>query len=169
MDITLKYKKGNVVICAISIVVAAVLNITCIIEAFNGRIYALYPVIVLTALLCAFIYVFLRNYSKWSSRIIISPEGIRQTDGEFIPKSEIDYCYIHIRDFFINEGRHLDLTRTYGINKSMKMLMVVLKRGSTCRLNIDDYQKIDVNHFHEKVNAIDGMPLFKEPVKEHIN
>ena len=83
MDITLKYKKGNVVICAISIAVAAVLDITCIIEAFNGRIYALYPVIVLSALIVAFIYVFAKNYNKWSSKIIISPEGVRQTYGEF--------------------------------------------------------------------------------------
>lgn len=169
MDITLKYKNGNVVIIAISIAIVAALDIICIVEAFNERIYALYPVIVLSALLCAFIYVLIRHYTKWSSKIIISPEGVRQTDEEIIPKNSIDYCYIHIRDFFINEGRHMDLTRTYGINKGMKMLVVVLKDGSTRRINIEDYQKIDAEHFHERVNSMDGMPLFKEPITEHIN
>ncbi len=169
MDITLKYKKGNVVICAIIIVVAAVLDITCIFEAFNGRIYALYPVIVLSALIVAFIYVFAKNYNKWSSKIIISPEGVRQTYGEFIPKSEIDYCYIHIRSLFINEGRHIDLTRTYGINKGMRKLVVTLKDGTTHRFDIEDYGKTDPVHFHEKVNAIDGMPQFKEAIIEYFN
>ncbi len=63
----------------------------------------------------------------------------------------------------------MDLTRTYGINKGMKMLVVVLKDGSTRRINIEDYQKIDAEHFHERVNSMDGMPLFKEPITEYIN
>lgn len=109
------------------------------------------------------LFFFFREWKRCRKTIVISPEGIKTEEGELLETKNIDYCYIHFCDFFIRGGRG-----SY-IDKSFLRLIVIMKDGRRIGLDLQHYGRFPlkkIRAFHQEINALPGMPLFKEPVIE---
>ena len=110
------------------------------------------------------LFVFLKERKRYRRTIVISPEGIKTEDGELVKAETIDHCYLHFCEMSISGGKY------DSIDKSFYRLIVVFKDGRKKRIDLEDYGVSfkRAESFHKEVNAIEGMPLFKEPIIEKL-
>ena len=161
MEITLKYQSRTLVYAGILFVVALVTTIALIVVPDDNTGY-LYSAFVSGFFAVIVLVIFLKEKKRAGQTIVISPEGIRTAQGELVKASDIDLCYLHFCDLFIRGGKYSS------IDKSFSRLIIVFKDGRQKRLDIEDFgiSIKDAETFHKKVNTINGLPLFKDPVIE---
>lgn len=161
MEITLKYSSRYMVYTVILIVASLAATITFIfgpekpLAYLHGTLFS--------AVFCVIMVVFfLKEKKRCNKAVVISPKGIKTEDGELLRADTIDHCYLHLCDFFIQGGRG------GSIDKSFFRLIVVLKDGGEKCIDLLGYRISfkRVKSLHQEVNAIPGMPLFKEPLIE---
>ena len=163
MEIILRYSSKTLVYSIILIVVmlAAAVLLIVLPEEPQGYIFGA----VIFALVAAVVMVQLfKEIKRCRKTVVISPEGIKTEEGELLEAAAIDHCYLHFCDMFISGGKYNSL------DKSFYRLVVKFKDGKTKTIDLEDYG-ISFNrakNFHQEVNAIPGMPLFKEPVIENL-
>ena len=163
MDVTLRYRSRVMAYAAILFVatLAAAIAVLIIPEDPKGYIYG---AVVMLLFAGVALYVFLKERKRSRRTIVISPEGIKTEDGEMVKAETIDHCYLHFCDMSIRGGKY------ESIDKSFYRLIVAFKDGRQKRIDLEDYGVSfkRAESFHKEVNAIEGMPLFKEPIIEKL-
>ena len=142
------------------VTLAAAIAVLIIPEDPRGYIYG---AVVLLLFAAVALYVFLREKRRFRKTIVISPDGIKTEEGELVKADTIEHCYLHFCDMSISGSKY------DSIDKSFYRLIVVFKDGRQKRIDLEDYgvSLKRAESFHKEVNAIEGMPLFKEPIIEH--
>ena len=163
MSITLRYSSRVMVYAAILFVATLAAAIAVLIIPEDPRGY-IYGAVVLLLFAAVALYVFLREKRRFRKTIVISPDGIKTEEGELVKAETIDHCYLHFCDMSISGSKY------DSIDKSFYRLIVVFKDGRQKRIDLEDYGVSfkRAESFHEEVNAIEGMPLFKDPVIEKL-
>lgn len=159
----MRYSSRVMVYAAILFVATLAAAIAVLIIPEDPRGY-IYGAVVLLLFAAVALYVFLREKRRFRKTIVISPDGIKTEEGELVKAETIDHCYLHFCDMSISGSKY------DSIDKSFYRLIVVFKDGRQKRIDLEDYGVSfkRAESFHEEVNAIEGMPLFKEPIIEKL-
>ena len=159
----MRYSSRVMVYAAILFVVTLVAAIVVLVIPEDPRGY-IYGAVVMLLFSGVALFVFLKERKRYRRTIVISPEGIKTEDGELVKAETIDHCYLHFCEMSISGGKY------DSIDKSFYRLIVVFKDGRKKRIDLEDYGVSfkRAESFHKEVNAIEGMPLFKEPIIEKL-
>ena len=167
MPVVLQSRRIIIGLICIAVAVYAATIVLIVLAALTSQMRgSIFAIVVLAALSAILTVKLVKEIRRPHGPLVISPEGITLSDGETIPAGGIDSCHIHYRVFSVRDTRYGDG------DKGFARIVVLLKDGKKRIIDLGAFRfdpEKEAETFHQRVNAVEGLPHFEEPVIERLS